>query len=91
MRPPCKGPLTPPGYYTATRSRRPLQALLDASHDTTSPRTMNTTYALTELAAAEASLHRMRCYLNSMAAAGARMDRQIESCRRVAEIGRAHV
>ena len=45
---------------------------------------MNITHALTELAAAEASLHRMRCYLNSMAAAGARMARQIESCRRVA-------
>lgn len=45
---------------------------------------MTTTTALTELAAAEAALHRLRCHLNSMDAAGARMGRQIEACRRLA-------
>ena len=43
-----------------------------------------TTTALTDLAAVEASLYRLRCHLNSMEAAGARMTRQIETCRRTA-------
>jgi hypothetical protein len=41
---------------------------------------MDTTTALADLAAVEASLYRLRCHLNSMEAAGARMGRQIESC-----------
>jgi hypothetical protein len=45
---------------------------------------MDTTTALTDLAAVEASLYRLRCHLNSMEAAGARMTRQIETCRRTA-------
>ncbi len=48
------------------------------------PHTMDTTTALTDLAAVEASLYRLRCHLNSMEAAGARMTRQIETCRRTA-------
>jgi hypothetical protein len=43
-----------------------------------------TTTALTDLAAIEASLQRLRCHLNSMQGAGARMGRQIEACRRTA-------
>ncbi len=50
---------------------------------------MNTTTALTDLAAVEASLHRLRCHLNSMEAAGARMGRQVEACRRTAGDARA--
>jgi hypothetical protein len=45
---------------------------------------MDTTTALADLAAVEASLFRLRCHLNSMASAGARMTRQIETCRRTA-------
>jgi hypothetical protein len=45
---------------------------------------MDTTTALTDLAAVEASLYRLHCHLNSMRAAGARMTRQIETCRRTA-------
>ena len=45
---------------------------------------MNTTTALTDLATIEASLYRLRCHLNSMEAAGARMGRQIDACRRTA-------
>ena len=40
--------------------------------------------ATTDLSSIEASLHRLRCHLNSMAAAEARMTRQIASCRRLA-------
>ena len=45
---------------------------------------MDTTTALTDIAAVEASLYRLCCHLNSMQAAGARMTRQIETCRRTA-------
>jgi hypothetical protein len=41
-----------------------------------------TTNALADLAAVEAALFRMRCHLNSMAAADARMTRQAATCRR---------
>jgi hypothetical protein len=50
---------------------------------------MNTTTALSDLAAAEEALYRLRCHLNSMEATGARMGRQIESCRRTAGDARA--
>jgi hypothetical protein len=43
-----------------------------------------TTKAFADLASVEASLYRMRCHLNSMAAAEGRMARQITSCRRLA-------
>jgi hypothetical protein len=48
-----------------------------------------TTTALSALAAAEAALYRMRCHLNSMAAADARMTRQVATCRRLAGDARA--
>jgi hypothetical protein len=48
-----------------------------------------TTAALSELATAEAALFRLRCHLNSMEAAGARMGRQIESCHAAAGDARA--
>jgi hypothetical protein len=50
---------------------------------------MNTTTALADLAATEAALHRLRCHLNSMDAAGARMARQAATCRRLAGDARA--
>ena len=48
-----------------------------------------TSAALADLATVEAALFRLRCHLNSMEAAGARMGRQIESCRRMAGDARA--
>lgn len=50
---------------------------------------MNTAADLSDLAAAEAALQRLRCHLNSMAAAGARMSRQAVGCRRLAGDARA--
>mgnify|MGYP003336794372 FL=1 len=50
---------------------------------------MNTTAALIDLAAAEDALQRLRCHLNSMEGAGARMTRQIATCRRLAGDARA--
>lgn len=50
---------------------------------------MNTAADLSDLAAAEAALQRLRCHLNSMAAAGARMSRQAAGCRRLAGDARA--
>lgn len=50
---------------------------------------MNTAAALTDLAAAEAALQRLRCHLNSMAAAEARMARQATVCRHLAGDARA--
>jgi hypothetical protein len=47
-------------------------------------RPMDTTAALAELAAAEAALFRLRCHLNSIDAAAARMQRQTAACRRTA-------
>jgi hypothetical protein len=47
------------------------------------------TDALTDLAAAESALYRLRCHLNSMESAAARMGRQIATCRRLAGDARA--
>jgi|LauGreDrversion4_2_1035121.scaffolds.fasta_scaffold2228567_2 hypothetical protein len=43
-----------------------------------------TTAALADLAAVEGSLYHLRCHMNSMEAAGARMTRQIATCRQTA-------
>jgi hypothetical protein len=43
-----------------------------------------TTAAFADLAAVEGSLYRLRCHLNSMEAAGARMARQVAACRQTA-------
>lgn len=45
---------------------------------------MTTKKALADLASIEAALYRMRCHLNSMAAADARMVHQAATCRRLA-------
>lgn len=50
---------------------------------------MTDTTALADLAAIEAALYRMRCHLNSMAAADDRMARQAATCRRLAGDARA--
>jgi len=45
---------------------------------------MPATTALSDLAAIESALYRMRCHLNAMAAAEARFTRQAATCRRLA-------
>ena len=49
---------------------------------------MNTT-ALSDLAAAEAALFRLRCHLNSIDGASDRIARQVTTCRRLAGDARA--
>jgi len=50
---------------------------------------MTATTALSDLAAIEAALYRLRCHLNSMAAADARFTRQAATCRQLAGDARA--
>lgn len=50
---------------------------------------MTATTALSDLAAIESALYRLRCHLNSMAAADARMARQAAACRQLAGDARA--